>query len=189
MATTTSNLVLGAANLYVANTGVSETGLMTLASLSSAPTGASWRDLGSTSTDGVTLTVNQEYTELEVDQVVDIPGQRLTKRAFTIEANLAELTLENLQTALNGGTLTTGTGTKTYDPIALASTAEPSYVAMIIDGIAPSGKPRRILVRKALSNADIQFAYSKGNQSFYSVTWVAHFVSPTVGPFSITDAT
>ena len=39
----------------------------------------------------ITLELNQEYTELEVDQVVDIPGRRLTKREFKLNSNLADL--------------------------------------------------------------------------------------------------
>lgn len=187
MATTTTNLIQGPANLYIADFGASETALITLASLSTAPS-APFRDLGAT-TDGVNLTVVQEFSELAVDQVVDIPGQVLTKRAFTVETNLAELTLDNLKSALNGGAIATGTGTSTFTPTILASTAAPTYSALIIDGLAPNGKPRRIIVRKALSAADVEFAYSKEDQSVFSVSWTAHYVSTTVAPFIIVDAT
>ena len=188
MATTVSNLVLGPASLYVADFGAVETTLTTLASLSVAPTGANWRDVGAT-TDGVTLTVEQEFTELEADQVIDIPGSRLTKRSLTVETNLAELTLDNLKTAINGGTITTGTGTTTFTPIVTATSAEPSYVAIIIDGIAPNGKNRRIIVRKALSTDSVEFAYNKEDQAVYSVSWTAHYVSAAIAPFIIVDAT
>lgn len=187
MATTVSNLVLGPANLYVADFGAVETTLVTLASLGTAPTGL-WRDLGAT-TDGVTLTIEQEYTELEADQVIDTAGSRLIKRGFTVETNLAELTLENLKSSLNGGTITSGTGVATYTPAILASTAEPTYLALIIDGVAPSGKPRRVIVRKCLSTDGVEFAYNKEDQSVYTVSFSAHFVSPTVAPFIIVDAT
>jgi hypothetical protein len=188
MATTVSNLVLGPATLYVADFGTSEATLTTLSSLSAPVTAAGWRDVGGT-TDGVTLTIAQEFTELEVDQVLDIPGSRLTKRSLSVETNLAELTLDNLKTALNGGTITTAAGTSTYAPIVNATTAEPSYVALIIDGVAPSGKNRRIIVRKALSNDDIEFAYNKEDQAVYSVAFTAHYVNATTAPFIIVDAT
>lgn len=187
MATTVSNLVLGPANLYVADFGASETTLVTLSSLGTAPTGT-WRDVGAT-TDGVTLTIEQEYTELEADQVIDVAGSRLVKRGFKVETNLAELTMENLKTALNGGTITTGTGVQTYSPIINATSAEPTYLALIIDGIAPNGKPRRIIVRKALSLEGTELAYNKEDQSVYSVSFSAHYVSPTVAPFIVVDAT
>jgi hypothetical protein len=188
MATTVSNLVLGPATLYVADFGTSEATLTTLSSLSAPVTAAGWRDVGGT-TDGVTLTITQEYTQLEVDQVLDVPGSRLTKRELSVETNLAELTLDNLKTALNGGTITTGTGIQTYTPIVKPNTAEPSYLALIIDGNAPNGKPRRIIVRKALSTDDVEFAYNKEDQAVYTVSFSAHFVSDTVAPFIIVDAT
>lgn len=188
MATTVSNLVLGPANLYVADFGASEATLITLASLSTAPTGGTWRDVGAT-TDGVTLTIEQEYSELEADQVIDVAGSRLVKRGFKVETNLAELTLENLKTALNGGTITTGTGTSTYTPIVNANSQEPTYLALIIDGVAPSGKARRIIVRKALSTDGTEFAYNKEDQAVYSVSFSAHYVSASVAPFIIVDAT
>lgn len=187
MATTVSNLVLGTANLYVASFGAVETGLTTLSALTAAPTGA-WTNVGGTS-DGVTLTIKQSYTELEVDQVTDVAGNRLTKRELTIETNLAELTLVNLQTALNGGTITSGTGISTFDPGAALTQGEPVYTALIIDGVAPSGKARRILVRKALQTGDVQFAYKKGDQSMYSVSFAAHYVDGAKSPFIIVDAT
>lgn len=186
MATNVSNLVLGTANLYVATFGTTETGVTTLSSLSTAPTGG-WTAVGATS-DGVTLTIKQSYTELEADQVLDVAGNRLTKREMTIETNLAELTLANLQTALNGGSIATGTGTSTFDPGANLSGAEPAYSALIIDGVSPGGKPRRVIVRKALQTGDVQFAYKKGDQSMYSVAFAAHYVDGVKSPFIIVDA-
>lgn len=186
MSTNASNLVLGSANLYVAPFGASEATITTLSSLGVAPSGA-WTDLGAT-TDGVTLTVNQEFTELAVDQVVDVVGNRLTKRSFQISTNLAELTLANLQLAMNGGAVATGTGTSTFTP-ATATNADPTYQALIIDGTAPNGKPRRIIVRKALSTDNVEFVYKKDEQSVYSVTFTAHYVSGSTQPFIVVDAT
>lgn len=186
MATTVSNLVLGPATLYVADFGASEATLTTLANLGTAPA-TPWRDLGAT-TDGVTLTIEQEYAELEADQILDRAGSRLIKRNFTIETNMAELTLENLKAALNGGAITTATGTSTYSPIVKPNSAEPDYLALIIDGHAPSGKARRIIVRKALSTEGVKFAYGKEDQSVFSVSFTAHYVTDAIAPFIIVDA-
>jgi hypothetical protein len=46
--------------------------------------------------DGVKLSVDQTYSELEVDQITVRVGSRLTKRDFTVKTSLAEATLENL---------------------------------------------------------------------------------------------
>ena len=176
MATTAANLVQGPASLYFGAFGAAEP-----VDAVAAPASAVWKDAGATK-DGVTLTIEQEYSELEVDQIADIPGQRLVKRTFTIETNLAELTLENLKTALNGGTIASGK----YTPDS-GTPAEPVYSAILIDGVAPSGKNRRIIVRKTLSTDNVEFAYAKGDQSVYSVTFTAHYVSGTVSPFVIID--
>lgn len=187
MAATVSNLVLGSANLYVASFGVSEAAIVSLSSLSAPVTAPGWTDLGATS-DGVTLTVNQEFTELAADQIIDIPGNRLTKRSFQVATNLAELTLANLQLAMNGGSVATAGGTSTFTPAA-GSNAEPAYSALVIDGIAPGGKPRRVIVRKALSTDNVEFVYKKDEQSVFSVTFTAHYVNATTAPFIVVDAT
>lgn len=180
MATNVSNLVLGPASLYWGVVGATEP-----ADAAVAPAVA-WTDLGLTQ-DGVTLTVDQEFTEIEADQIIDIAGSRLTKRSFTVETNLAELTLDNLKLALNGGTVATVTNTSTYTPTVVASTGEPSYVALMIDGVAPNGKKRRIIIRKALSTGGVEFAYNKEDQAVYSVTFTAHYVSGSVAPFLVMD--
>lgn len=187
MAVTTSNLVLGPATLYVAQFGVSEVSVSTLSSLSSAPTGVEWTDLGGT-TDGVSLTIAREFAELEVDQIIDLAGSRNTSRRFTIATNLAELTLQNLDIALSkSGTLTAAAGMSTYEPSLGNSGAEPTYSALLVDGYAPNGKRRRIIIRKALSIEDVEFAYNKEDQSVYTVTFAAHYVNQTIKPFKIID--
>lgn len=187
MAVTTGNLVIGSANIYVAPTGTTEAGLTTVSSLSAPVTAAPWRDLGAI-VDGVTITVSQDFTQLAADQIIDTVESRVTGRTVTVQANLGELTLANLQTALNGGTTSTGTGTSTYNSASATNTA-PAYQALIIDGVAPSGKARRIIVRKALSTDNVEFAYKKDEQSVYTVTFTAHYVDANTSMFQITDAT
>lgn len=179
MATISANLVQGPANLYFGAFGAVEPVDAVV-----VPASAVWKDAGATK-DGVNITIEQEFVQLEVDQLADIPGQRLVKRTIKIETNLAELTLENLKTALNGGTAaatsyTPGTG--------VLSGQEPTYSALLIDGVGPSGKNRRIVVRKVLSTDNVEFSYAKGDQSVYAVTFTSHYVSNTILPYSITDA-
>lgn len=180
MATNVSNLVLGPATLYWGALGATEPADAVIAPA------VAWTDLGATQ-DGVSLTVEQEYTELEADQILDVAGSRLVKRTFTIETNLAEHTLENLKIALNGGTITSTAGKAVYEPTKMVTSAEPTYTALLIDGVAPGGNPRRIVVRKALSTAGVEFAYHKEDQAVYAVTFTAHFVSPSIAPFVIID--
>lgn len=179
MAVTASNLVLGSATLYIGAFGAAEP-----ADAKVAPAVA-WTDLGAT-TDGVTITVSPDYTELVADQVIDRVGSRMTARTITVSTNLAEATLANFKTAVSGGTVTSASGKSTFD-LDIANSGEPAYQALLIDGIAPGGKRRRIIVRKVLSTDDVEFAYSKEDQTVYSVTFTAHYVDAVKSPLSIVD--
>lgn len=178
MSVTVSNLVQGPATLYIAAFGAAEPTDAT------TPPASAWSDLGGT-TDGTEITINQEYKELEVDQIVDVAGRRLTKRDIQAKTNMAEPTLANLKYALNGGTVSSG-GTS-YVPANASSATQPTYMALLIDGYSAEGKARRLVLRRVLSIDNVSFAYKKDSQTVYSVTWGAHYVSSVLEPFHIID--
>lgn len=189
MPTSVANLTQGPGTLYVAEVGVTEPEDTAVAT---AP-GVGYRDVGGT-TDGVELSINQDYKELEVDQVVDVPGRRITKREMTLKTNMAEPTLENLALALNSASeVTTGTGFKAFTPNTETSATQPKYTALLMDGFAPGATPsgtsprRRILVRRALSTDNLAFAYKKDDQTVFSAEFSAHYVSASITPFKIVD--
>lgn len=193
MAATVTNLVQGPATIYIGDFEATEPADNTVGT---APSSADWTDLGGT-TDGAELSIQQEYKELEVDQVVDVPGRRLTKRDMSVKTNLAEPTLENLVFALNDGTTATGTGYKNYTPAFTDSATQPTYRAVLLDGWAPGGTSgggstsyrRRVILRKVLSSDNVEFAYKKEDQTVFTVTWSVHYVSTSVSPFKIIDET
>jgi hypothetical protein len=185
MAVVATNLIMGPADLYIGNFGSVEP-LDTV--INTTPAASAWTDLGGTQ-DGVKMTVDQTYTPLEVDQIVDEPGARLTKRLFTIETNLAEATLENLRYLLNDGTAASGAGFKSYEPVYASSATQPTYRAVILDGYAPGQLRRRFIVRKCLSNDKVETTYKKDGQTLFTVKWQGFYVSPSVAPFKIIDAT
>lgn len=188
MAVSVSNLTQGPGVLYTAEVGVTEP---VDTAVATAP-GAGYTDVGGTM-DGVTIAVNQEYSELAVDQVVDVPGRRITKREVTLATNLAEPTLENLSIAMNAGDVTVATGSKSLVPDNDTSATQPKYRALLFDGFAPGAAAdgtaprRRVLVRRALSTDNTEFAYKKDEQTVFSVTFSAHYVSSTVPSFKIID--
>jgi hypothetical protein len=184
MAVTVSNLILGPANLYVGAFGAAEP---TSAQVNTLPPVSAWTDLGATQ-DGVTLTINQDFTELEVDQVVDIPGRRLTKRELVVKTNLAEATLANLALLMNNqSTLVTAAATNVLTPAFDTSATQPTYNALIIDGWAANGKVRRVIARRVLSVDNPEFSYKKDGQAVFTVSWSAHYVSPAIAPFVVYD--
>ena len=60
---------------------------------------------------GLKFSIDQKFSVLNCDQLVDDVGSRLTSRAVMFDTNLAEPTLGNLKTAINGGTSASGAGT------------------------------------------------------------------------------
>lgn len=196
MSVTVANLVQGPATLYLgtySSTGANEPADT---AVNSAPAASAWTDVGGT-TDGAELNINQEYKELEVDQVVDIPGRRLTKRDMSVKTNMAEPTLDNLVYALNDGTTATGAGYKNFTPAFTDSATQPTYRALIVDGWAAGGSGaggstsfrRRVILRRVLSSDNVEFAYKKEDQTVFTVTWSVHYVSSSLSPFKIIDQT
>lgn len=188
----TENLIQGVGFLYVAPAGTEEPADSAIADEPASP----WRALGFTQ-EGVSLTVAQEYAELEVDQLVDIPGRRLTKREVTVASSLAEATLENLASALNEleAQVTSeaagagSPGTSAFEPRTTGLQGEPTYAMLLFDGFAPSGFPRRVIVRRALQTGDVEAAYTKDGQTVYPVSFAGHYVSASVAPYKVVDQT
>jgi hypothetical protein len=188
------NLVQGPATVYIGDFGADEPAN---GDVNATPQASAWTDVGGT-TDGCELSINQEYKELEVDQVVDIPGRRLVKRDMSVKTNLAEPTLQNLLYALNdanGGALgASGTGySGYYEPAFTDSATQPTYRALLLHGWAPGegagnqSKRRMVILRKVLSSDNVEFAYKKEDLTVFSVTWSVHYVDGSTAPFKIVD--
>lgn len=195
IAVNASNLVLGPARLYVAAFGSTEpTDASVTPNGPTTPPSAPWTDVGGTD-GGVMFEVDNTYTDLQVDQLTMNVGARLTAMKMTVTTKLAEMTLTNLQTALNSiGTSSSGSGYSTLDiPVGSTST-QPSYAALIIDGWAPtlsSGAAalRRVIVRKVLSQVKATLSYDKKTQQSLDCTFTAYYVSNSVNPIHIVDQT
>ena len=185
MSVTATNLILGPATLYTGLFGATEP-LDT--AVNTTPAASAWTDCGATD-GGVKLTIDQKFTELTVDQVVDSLGRRLTQREIMVDTNLAEPTLANLSMAMNGGTQATGAGYASLDPLNVTSATQPTYIAVILDGYAPNGFRRRVIIRKCLNTSSIQSAYAKDKETYIPVTFNGHYVSSSITPFHVVDQT
>ena len=178
MPVTSTNLIQGPATLYTGIFGATEP-----ATVATAPA-TGWTDVGGTK-DGVELGINDEYAVLDVDQIIYEVARRRTKRIVTVKTSLAEATLTNLALAIANAA-----------PVANVLTADdglaafaPAYGAVLLDGIAAGGFRRRVIVRKTLPTDSVGVAYKKDGQTLIPVTWTAHWVSASIAPFIITDAT
>jgi hypothetical protein len=186
MPVTTTNLIQGPAELWIDDFGATEPADTAVAS---AP-GGTFVSMGGTN-DGVTVNVATEWSELEVDQIAETPERRRTKVETVISTNLAEPTLTNLSRALNidPADIDTGVGFAAIDLIGGAEALDsPFYSAVLLDGRAPAGFRRRIIGRKVLNTADMESAYSKGDQTLIPVEFTAHYVSSSIKSVRVVDA-
>lgn len=187
IAVNVSQLTMGPGTLYRGDFGATEPADHEISNaIPQTSASGEWTDCGGTH-GGVTLELTQEYTELEVDQIVDIVGRRLTKREFKINSTLAETTLENFVLANNGGTLTTGAGYESFTPKMDTSAATPEYSALVFEGIAPNSKRRWVFARKVLSVATIGQESTKDSQTTFPVEFSCHYVTNAIPPFRYVD--
>jgi hypothetical protein len=179
------NLVMGPGSLYIGAFGAVEPAN---GSVGSAPDPLVWTDLGGI-LGGVELTIEQEWVDVQLKQVLETPMRRVKKRRLSVKTQLAEPSLANLAYALNDSAPVSGA----FEPTARSDASALTYNALIVDGWAPgykSGgqhKRRRIIIRKALSIDNVELQYSKDGQSVYTVTWSCHYVSGTISPFRVID--
>ena len=178
MPVTSTNLIQGPAVVYSAVFGAVEP-----ATVATVPAVA-WTDVGGTK-DGVELTVADEYAVLDVDQIIYEIARRRTKRVVSVKTSLAEATLANLALAI-ASTAPVANVLNADDGLAAFA---PAYGALLIDGIAPGGFRRRVIIRKTLPTDSVGMAYKKDGQTLLPVTWTLHWVSASIAPFIITDAT
>lgn len=195
IAVNAGNLIMGPARLYVAPFGSTEpTDASVTPNGTTTPPSSPWVDAGGTD-GGVTFEADNTYTPLAVDQLTMEVGARLTAMKFTVTTKLSEITLANLQTALNSiGTTASGTGYQTMDISVASSSTQPTYAALIIDGWAPmlsTGAPalRRIIVRKVLSQVKATLAYDKKTQQSLDCSFQAYYVSSSIAPVHVVEQT
>lgn len=179
MTVTTTNLIQGPATLWVGIFGVAEP-----AAVATAP-GTGWTELGATQ-GGIEVSVELTYTELDVDQVVDIPGQTLTKRVAKIKTNLAEATLINW--VLSQNQLAADIATGAVEPANGLAAFTPNYAALLMDGISPGGFRRRFIARRCLQIGNPGLPYKKDGQVLIPVEYASHFVSSSIAPYKTVDA-
>lgn len=187
MAVTVTNLIQGPATMYHGTFG-DATEVASTAINDAPPASAGWSDVGGT-LDGVNLQVAIDWSELSVDQIVDVPGRRMTKRDMSVTANMAEGTIENIIRSQNGGTAATGAGFKSFEPSMDNSAVDPEYSTIIVDGIADNSRRRRIHARKTLQIENLESAYKKDEQWVIPGAFHTHYVASNIPPYKITDAT
>lgn len=189
MAVTASNLIMGPSQVYWATFGTTFPGDSTATVAAGAPAG-SWTDLGGTN-GGVELGIDQTVTNLEVDQIIMPVGGRVTAESVMLTVNMAELTLNNLQVALNQqATVSTFSTYSTLDPVVTSSATQPLYTSLIVDGWAPTlatGQPgrARFELYKSLAHVKLAHKFDKKGQTLWAVPFEAYFVAAGQTPYHV----
>lgn len=187
MAVSTTNLIQGPAVMYIGLVGATEPADAQI----NTPPSTGWTDVGATQ-GGVTLTSTLTIDSLDIDQVPDIPQDVITARSHVIATNLAEATLVNLARSWNLSettAITTGTSPagSILEPAADLTTFVPVYHALILDGIAPGGFKRRVILRRGIQTGAVGVPYQKAGQTLVPVSYRSTYVSPTIKPIRIVD--
>jgi hypothetical protein len=188
------NVVMGPATVYTGAFGATEPAY---SAIGSPPNSAVWTDVGGTA-DGtsVLLEVEHSLTNINVEQLIDPIGARVSKRVIQVTVVLEEATLNNLNLAMNQLlTISPGSGYTVADPLTSITAVQPTYTAVLIDGWAPTTGTtetecrRRMIIRKCLSSSKADLEYEKTKAVLFHTTWTGFWVSTGVAPFEIIDAT
>lgn len=192
MAINVANILMGPATLYVGAYDPTGANMPADALVNTTPAASAFTSVGGTN-GGVTFSVDPKLTSLTVDQVVDGIGDRLTSRTITVSTTLAEATLANLATVLNTVVGATGANYADLEPNYSSTASQIPYVAVVLDGIAPTATNtslrRRIYLPRCLQTGKTELMYAKDKQVGYSVTFTAYYVSSSLSPFHVTDQT
>lgn len=190
MALTPRAVTVGAGRIYIGAYGATEP---TETAINTAPPSSSWTEVGGT-IDGVNVNLEQSFTTIYIDQIADPVQSALTERMMKVVANAAENTLETIKTAWNGGTIASGSGYRTLDPVYGGDEVRPTYIAVLFDGYAPASaagvkKRRRFIVRKVIDVDNVESPYKKDGATVIPLTLGAHYIDDSTAPYRIIDET
>jgi len=174
---TPSNVLQGPAEIYTGDFGATEP-----ATAGADIDGSEWTFVGATD-GGATLTVSQTYSNMVIDQVALPVGTRLTGQTVELATTLAEATLASLKRSMNDAS---AAGT-TFELDSEIANADPAYSAILLKGLAPGGTPRLVIIRRALSTANVALAWKKDGLTVIPVTFSGFYVSKTVAAIKIDE--
>lgn len=158
MAGDPTNVRVGPGWLFIAPVGSPEptdlSGEFGVAGPTGEPDLSAWVDLGYTE-EGSAFSFENTFEDVPVAEELEPIEILQTARNISVSFAAAELTAGNLQTALNGGTITTGTGTVTFDPPAAGDFTYAAVAWESTDGL------ERWIFRKGVQTGNVDIARRK----------------------------
>ncbi|WP_436759325.1 hypothetical protein [Streptosporangium sp. V21-05] len=120
-----------------------------------ASVSTSWIGLGYTN-EGSKVNYSVDSENVEVAEELDPIAVALTSRELTIDFALAQITATNLRVALNGGTITAGSGIVTFEPPDLGEEIR------VMIGFESEDHTERWVFRKTLQTGNMEINRGKG---------------------------
>jgi hypothetical protein len=156
---TTSNILVGSARLLVAPLG---TALPTVSSAGVLTWPAVWKEQGATEK-GTDLTYTPSFTDLNIDEAASPVGAVLKSEKTVVSCSLAEVTMNNLSTAVSASTSTTvEAGASVAGTTELDAGGAPVVYHMVgLEGVSPAGLPRYFVGYKAMATAAVKLAFQR----------------------------
>lgn len=162
---------LGPGRLYIAPVGTPEP----------ADLAASWNaafvDIGYTE-EGHSFSSSTTFDPVSVAEEIDPISYEATGRESSVSFALAQMTAKNLSRALNGGTLTTGTGIVTFEP------PDPGEEVRVAIGWESQDGLERWVFRKCLQTGAVDIARRKApDKATIPVQFMCEIVAGGGKPF------
>lgn len=145
-------LALGPGYLYLGPLGTDEPTDLTTPWASVDP---AWTELGYTN-EGSEFTYELSSEPIEVAEELDPVAIALTGRNMGVNFALAQITATNLKVAMNGGTITSGTGIVHFEPPALGDEVN------VMIGFESEDHSERWIYRQCMSQGQIGIPRRKG---------------------------
>ena len=166
----TTNVIAGAGQLYVAPYGTALPTYTSTIPNNAAFIAASWVQSGYTD-DGVDFIYTPQYKDITVDEEMSAIDKLLIGEKLEVQIKMAETTLQNLNKAIGGSTLTLTT--KSVLTAGSIAPANVPFLALAFVGPSPDGSQRLIWVNKVKAVAAVSFKYQRKDKMIYNVKWDA----------------
>lgn len=122
---------------------------------------------------GVTLERKMTYTDLEVDQIVGVVKQALSKDAITVTTTLSEATLNNLQIAFNISNAPVVNTTPANTTLSVGVEKAPIEHTLTFVGPCPAGSgsytARTVTIHRAINMSTAKMDFVKDKEQGYHV--------------------
>lgn len=166
MAVTSTNVIIGAGTMYVADVGTADANMFSAA-----------YDVGGTS-GGVEISYEPEYKDIEVDQEFAPIAKKKIREKMTVKTTMAESTLQNILLAWGLPATRLSNGTLSFGESEVSDAVEKQ---VYIRGKGPNGQNRTVKLWRCTPQGNATFAFKKDDVTFVNVEFMVLASSTKAG--------